>query len=84
MTILDPRVLKRIEKSKADVPSLWSADEAYEYGREDEATRAQKLVEEMRHAMSYYKSCGEESDPEFQLYRSFDKALNEYFGTGDD
>jgi hypothetical protein len=39
--------------------------------------RVKRLENEMRGAMKYYESCGEESDPEFQLFRSFKKALEE-------
>lgn len=39
---------------------------------------AGKLVAEMTHAMAYYKSCGDEAQPEYQLYKSFEKALEAY------
>jgi hypothetical protein len=45
--------------------------------RDQLKTRVEKLEAEMRHAMAYYKSCGDEADPEFQLYRSFEKVLAE-------
>ncbi len=39
---------------------------------------AGKLAEEMRFAKKYYESCGDEAEPEFQLVRSFNKALAAY------
>ncbi len=33
------------------------------------------LVQEMRFAMKYYESCGDEAEPEYQCYKSFEKTL---------
>lgn len=48
---------------------------------------AVKLKQELEFAMKYYKSCGEESDPEFQLHKSAKekvRAFNKYLGEQDE